>query len=125
MTIAIVLSKRIDNVENFFVELLIKSFFLKSYNNDLEQASKIINQLLTLLRSILGVWRDNIRVDQINHTDAESMQGLLQVLVVAVLDHIVERILSLNCITSRDKLLVENSLHADSDDLHKLVIHQA
>jgi hypothetical protein len=60
LSIAVILPKNIDNVEYFFIELLIKSIFLKSHNDHLEQPSKIIDQLLTLLSSILGLWRDDI-----------------------------------------------------------------
>jgi hypothetical protein len=52
------------------------------------------------------------------------MEHLLEIFIVTVLNHIIERVLCWDDISTSNKLLVEDSLHANVDDLHELEVHQ-
>jgi hypothetical protein len=52
------------------------------------------------------------------------IQLLFQILVIAVLDHIIERVLCRNNESSSNELLVENPGNTNVDDLNKLIAHE-
>lgn len=97
----------------------------ESDENNLEKTSKVIDELLDLLSSILSIGRNNFILYQVNNTIAQPMECFLQILIIAVLHHVVERVLGWDHVSSGNELLVEDSLHANVDDVHELVVHKA
>ena len=96
---------------------------LNSNNDNLEQATKIINQRFNLVFIVVGTLCYNVLVNELEDLFAESREFTLKVDMVTVLSDVIHCILAWFDVATIDEIMLKDLGNNQVQDFYKLGVH--